>query len=238
MKRIIIIGATSGIGKGLAELYAQTNVLIGLVGRREEKLKELYSTNPIKYRYRCCDISDIEASDSCLEALINELGGMDMIIISSGTGELNPSLEYKLEEPSILTNVLGFTYLVDKTFKYFERQKHGHLVAISSVGGLRGSGVAPAYSASKSYQMNYLEGMRQKATKANLPIFVTDIRPGFVDTDMAKGEGLFWVTSVEKSCKQIFCAIKHKRKIVYISKRWRFISVILKLVPSSLYCRL
>jgi short-subunit dehydrogenase len=62
------------------------------------------------------------------------------------------------------------------------------------VAGIRGSRQAPSYNATKSYQINYLEGLRQKSRKS---IFVTDIRPGLVDTDMAKGEGLFWVMPVE-----------------------------------------
>ena len=74
----------------------------------------------------------------------------------------------------------------------------GHLVVITSVGGLRGGGAAPAYNASKAYQINYAEGLRQRAAKSGLPLPVTDIRPGFVATKMAKGEGLFWVMPVDR----------------------------------------
>ena len=97
----------------------------------------------------------------------------------------------------------------------FERQDMGHFVAISSIAGIRGSKIAPAYNASKAYQINYLEGLRQKAKRINKPVFVTDIRPGFVDTNMAKGEGLFWVASKERAAKQIFEIIK-KRKEGYL----------------------
>lgn len=80
--------------------------------------------------------------------------------------------------------------------------------------------------------------MRQKTNKVNKKIFVTDIRPGFVDTAMAKGNGLFWVAPVEKASKQIYTAIQKKKKIAYITKRWKFIAQILKLMPSSLYCKI
>ena len=106
------------------------------------------------------------------------------------------------------------------------------------MGGLRGNGISPAYNASKAYQINYLEGIRQKVTKLRLPIFVTDVRPGFVDTDMAKGDGLFWVAPVEKAGKQIFHAIQKKKRIVYVTKRWKLIAQILKIIPSSLYCKI
>ncbi|MFM7090093.1 MAG: oxidoreductase, partial [Bacteroidota bacterium] len=66
----------------------------------------------------------------------------------------------------------------------------------------------------------------------------TDVRPGFVDTDMAKGEGQFWVASVEKATRQIFIAIKQRKKMVYITKRWKLIAIILKGIPGKLYNRL
>jgi short-subunit dehydrogenase len=108
-------------------------------------------------------------------------------------------------------------------------------VAISSVAGLRGSSIAPAYNATKAFQINYLEGLRQKAAKLNSQFFVTDIRPGFVDTAMAKGEGQFWVASVDKAVDQILAAIKKKKKIVYVTKRWKLVADILKMIPARIY---
>jgi len=104
-------------------------------------------------------------------------------------------------------------------------------VAISSVGGLRGSKQGPSYSATKAYQLNYLEALRQKAANLNQPIYVTDIRPGGVDTAMAKGEAKFWITTVDKAAGQIFDAIKQKKKVAYVTRRWRLIAAILKWMP-------
>lgn len=238
MKKIIIIGATSGIGRGLAELYAQEDCLIGIVGRRENLLKEICTLDKNKLFYQACDITHTEITISCLEVLVNKIGGIDLLIICAGTGELNPNLSYLLEEPTIRTNVIGFTSIADWGFRYFEQQKGGHLVTISSVGGIRGSGIAPAYNASKAYQINYMEGLRQKATKSPYPIYTTDIRPGFVDTAMAKGDGLFWVTPVEKAVKQIKKAISRKKKIAYISERWRYVATLFRILPSAIYCRM
>lgn len=100
------------------------------------------------------------------------------------------------------------------------------------------SGIAPAYNASKAYQINYMEGLRQKATKSPYSIYTTDIRPGFVDTAMAKGEGLFWVTPVDKAVKQIKKAISKKKKVAFISKRWRYVTILFRLLPSAIYCRM
>ncbi len=170
--------------------------------------------------------------------MTTELGGLDLLVISSGTGDINDNLDFAIEKQTIDTNVLGFTCVADWTFNYFEKHKFGHLVAISSVGGLRGSRQAPSYNATKAFQINYLEALRQKATFLKMPIIVTDIRPGFVDTDMAKGEGQFWVASVDKASRQIFSAIKAKKKIAYVTKRWGLIATILKRIPRPIYDRM
>lgn len=120
MKRIIIIGATSGIGRGLAEQYAKENCLIGITGRRENLLKEICAQDKDKLSYKVCDITHTKATISLLEMLVQELGGMDLLIICAGTGELNPDLSYQIEEPTLLTNVIGFTNIADWGFRYFE----------------------------------------------------------------------------------------------------------------------
>lgn len=238
MHKAIIIGATSGLGKGIAIKLADENYIVGITGRRTELLEDLKSQKPNSFSIKTLDITDNNAIIENLEALTKELGGLDLLIISSGTGDLNDKLDYIIEKQTIETNVSGFTCVANWAFNYFENQKAGHLVAISSVGGLRGSRIAPAYNATKAFQINYLEGLRQKATKLNTQIFVTDIRPGFVDTAMAKGEGQFWVSTVEKATKQIFEAIKKRKKIAYVTKRWKIIGTILKIVPRQIYDRM
>ena len=238
MKKAIIIGATSGIGKELAKVLANNNYKVGITGRRAKLLNELKDENPNSYFVKPFDITETKIAIEKLEELTAELGGLDLLILCSGTGDINDNLNFNIEQRTINTNVLGFTCIADWTFNYFEKQKYGHLVGISSVGGLRGSKQAPAYNATKAYQINYLEGLRQKSTKLKESIFVTDIRPGLVDTEMAKGEGLFWVMPVEKTVKQIHNAIINKRKVAYVTKRWRLISTIFKHIPKPIYDRM
>ena len=209
MKKAIIVGASSGIGKGLARLLIENDYKVGITGRKTELLDELKKTNSNSFIVKTFDATDTKISIEKLEELTSELGGLDLLIFSSGTGDLNETLDFEIERKIIDLNVTGFTNIIDWTYNYFEKQKFGHLVAITSVAGIRGSRQAPSYNATKSYQINYLEGLRQKSTKSKKPIFVTDIRPGLVDTDMAKGEGLFWVMPVDKVVKQIFKAIKN-----------------------------
>ena len=194
--------------------------------------------HPDSFVAKSFDITETTSIVQELDELTAELGGLDLLVISSGTGDLNENLDFAIDKRTIDTNVLGFTCVADWAFTYFEQQKAGHLVAISSVGGLRGSRQAPSYNASKAFQINYLEALRQKATFLNIPIAVTDIRPGFVETDMAKGEGQFWVASVEKAARQIYDAIINKRQIVYVTRRWQFVAAILQRIPGILYCRM
>lgn len=238
MKRAIIVGATSGIGRELAGLLAGKGYTLGITGRRTQLLEQLKGTKPGSFITKTFDATDTELSIVKLEELVSELGGMDLLILSSGTGDLNEALDFEIERKIIELNVTGFTNILDWAYKFFEKQKSGHLVAITSVAGLRGSRLAPAYYASKSYQINYLEGLRQKAKKSKLPIFVTDIRPGLVDTDMAKGENLFWVMPVEKVAKQIFRGITNKSKVLYVTKRWGLIGRLLKIIPRFVYDRM
>lgn len=235
MRKAIIVGATSGIGKGLAKLLIDRGFYVGITGRRSDLLIELKNDNSDKVFIKSFDIIDTDSISNQLNELVNDLGGLDLLIICSGTGDENINLDFSIEKRTIDTNVLGFTAVADWAFSYFIKNSTGHLVAITSIAGLRGNRQSPSYNATKSYQINYLEGLRQKANNSKQPIFITDIRPGFVDTYMAKGDKLFWVSPVDKAVRQIYTAIKKRRKIVYITKRWLIIAMILKFLPSWIY---
>ena len=235
MKKAIIVGASSGIGRGLAKLLVENDYIVGITGRRTHLLEEIQNENPGQYIIKTFDVADSQSISEHLTVLTQELGGLDLLVISSGTGDLNENLDFDIEKRTIDTNVSGFTAIADWAFNYFQNQKYGHLVAISSIAGLRGSRSAPSYGASKAYQINYLQGLRQKACNIKAHITITDIRPGFVDTRMAQGEGKFWVAPVDKASRQIFKAIKAGRKVVYITNRWRPIAYLLRMLPDWVY---
>ena len=237
-KNIIVIGATSGIGKALFEIYTKDKNRIGIVGRRTNLLDNLRCQHPSNTFTATADITKREEAEQAILQLYKELGNFDLAIVCSGRGDLNPSLDYDVERPTLDTNVTGWTFVVDTLYHIFEQQGHGHLVAITSAGGLRGEPMAPAYSATKAYQINYMEALRKKAFKAGGNITVTDVRPGLVDTAMAKGEGLFWVMPVEKVARQISTAIRRKKSKVYVTKRWHILAIIYKNLPFALFKRI
>ena len=238
MKRAIIIGATSGIGKALAEILLRENYVVGLTGRREELLQSIREGNQERVFVKRMDVQDLSNIESACNELVHQIGGMDLLVISAGIGEKNEGLDFEVENSVIKTNIHGFTCVADWGMNYFKKQGDGHLVNISSIAGIRGNGIAPSYNATKAYQINYLEGLRLNVKNIGSRISVTDVRPGFVDTAMAKGDGLFWVSPVKKAAEQIFSAIKQKKKVVYISKRWRLIGYLLKAIPFSILKRI
>ena len=237
MKKAIIIGASSGIGKALARELVQNKYRVGITGRREAHLLELQKEQPEQIQIAAFDTIEPNAIEQ-LEALEKRLGGIDLFIISAGIGHLNLDYDYSLENETNQLNVVAFTRLVNWSMRYFEKQGWGHLVNISSVASRRGVRQAPAYSASKAYQSIYLEGMAQKVAYDKLPIYTTDVRPGFVKTALAKADKMFWVSSKEKAARQIFQSIQRKKRIVYISRRWVIIAWILERIPWFIYKRM
>ncbi len=237
-KKAIIVGATSGIGKQLAILLADKNYIIGITGRRKNLLDELKFRNPDHLIVFDFDITETFNSANKLDELAAKLGRVDLLILSSGIGDINEQLDFRIEKKTLDVNVVGFTEVADWAFNYFQQQKEGHFVAITSIAGLRGSRQNPAYNATKAFQQNYLEGLQQKAIKSKLPIYITDVRPGFVDTAMAKGDTKFWVANVEKAAMQIMKSIEHKKSIVYITKRWLIVAIIMRLIPRQIYKRM
>lgn len=227
-KKVIIIGASSGIGKALAIRYAQAGCMVGVTGRREALLNEMQRDFPKNIVAHPYDVNAIQ-SDAELANLAEKLGGVDIIVYSSGVGEFNKHLDFVIEKQMIDTNVTAFTQVADWAFNYFQKQGHGSFASITSIAGLMGSRHAPAYNASKAFQINYLKGLRQKAKKLRLAVGITDLRTGFVDTAMAKADGKFWVASAEKAAGQIAHAIQRKRGVAYITKRWQLIGFLLRL---------
>ena len=232
MKKAIIIGGTSGIGRGLAEILIDNNWTVGITGRRTKLLKEIQEKSKNQILIQEHDITEINNSEEKMNLLFSQLKTVDLVIVSSGVSELNQELNWEIENKVIQTNVNGIAKVYEFVFSKFKKQGYGHLVGISSIASLRGNRYCPSYSASKAFQANYLEALRCIAKNEKLDIQITDVQPGFVDTPMAKGDGLFWVASVKKASNQIYSAIIRQKKKVHITKRWRLIVWIMKLSPS------
>lgn len=238
-RKAIIIGASSGIGRELARLLAADGWELGLAARREPLLRELQQELGVdRTRVGVFDVSVPDVAEQGLAALLAALGGADQIIIAAGTGHVNFELSLEKELETIGVNVTGFTVLAVAAYHHFREKGGGHLVAISSLAALRGSAEAPSYNASKAYMSNFLDGLRKKAFSDGLPITITEVQPGLVDTAMAKGDGLFWVAPVRKAAEQIMAGIRRKASRVVVTRRWHLIGWLLRVLPDFLYYRL
>jgi short-subunit dehydrogenase len=236
-EKIIIVGATSGIGRKLAELYAETGHKVGITGRRIELLEEFKHQFNEQSEYECFDVTGPD-NIRHLEKLVQKLGGMDTLIISAGTGEPSENVDPDIDKTTVDTNVSGFTQIANWAFNFFVKQQKGSLAVISSVAANRGGLHAPAYNASKAFQSSYAYGLALKAERINKNISVTCIEPGFVATKMAKSNKLFWVVPVDKAARQIKKAIEKRKRKVFISKRWWLVAKALRFTPHWLYKRI
>ncbi|SFC19827.1 Short-chain dehydrogenase [Parapedobacter composti] len=238
-QRIIIIGATSGIGRALAEIYVRNGWTVGVTGRRKELLDTLVAAHPGRVVAAAFDVTEEADCTDRLEALIAALGGVDVIVISAGGGAMNPPLDYELERATVELNVRAFTRLAVWAYHELSRRGGGQLAAITSVAGTRGSRQAPAYSATKAFQIAYLEGLQQKARNAGGQVRVTDIRPGFVKTKLVAGmPNRFWEADVERAARQIHQGLAGRKRVIYVTKRWRLVAWIYRIAPRWLLERL
>jgi short-subunit dehydrogenase len=215
-------------------VLARNGYEVGLAARRVELLCELQKEIPSQTFIKQIDVSKPEVAMVLLRELINEMGGMDMIVLNSGVNTRNSEFEWEKEIELINVNISGFVAGACVAVKHFRAQGSGHIVWISSIAALKGSATCSSYNASKAFVSNYLEGLRHRFSATN--IYVTDIRPGLVDTDMVRGQpGLFWMAAAEDAARQIFQAIKAKKKVVYVTRRWSIIAWLIKVMPDWVY---
>lgn len=237
MKRAIIIGATSGIGEEVAKLLIQQGWHIGIAGRREEALEKLQATAPGQIVIQRLDVTDADAP-TLLETLIRKLGGMDLFFLSSGIGSQNPELKPEIELNTARTNVEGFTRMVTAAFNHFKTQGGGHIAVISSIAGTKGLGIAPAYSATKRFQNTYIEALAQLSQMQHLNIHFTDIRPGFVATDLLKSGKFPMLMQANQVAKSIVRALNRKKRVIVIDGRYRVVVFFGRMIPRWLWERL
>ena len=235
--RIIIIGATSGIGREVAKFYIAQGWQVGVAGRRAEELESLRKEAPEQVSTQVLDVT-LEDAPCRLQSLIDKVGGMDLFLLSSGIGKQNPTLTPDIELKTAATNVEGFIRLTTAAYHYFEKQGYGHIAAISSIAGVKGLGIAPAYSATKRFQNTYLDALDQLSRMNGLNIRFTDIRPGFVATPLLKDDNYPLLMKAPQVAACIVKAISKKKRIVVIDWRYRILVFFWKLIPHWIWVRL
>lgn len=238
MKRAIIIGATSGIGKEVAKGLLLQGWKIGVAGRRKTALDAFRTIAPDNIEVETLDVTQEDATER-LHSLIKKLGGMDLFLLSSGVGHQNMELNADIELNTARTNVDGFIRMVTAAFQYFRQQGNGHLAVISSIAGTKGLGVAPAYSATKRFQNTYIDALEQLSYLQKLHIRFTDIRPGFVATDLLNdGKHYPLLMDAAEVGRHISWSLKRKQRVAVIDWRYRILVFFWKMIPRWMWKRL
>ena len=233
-KRIVVVGATSGIGLDVARLFISRGWFVGVAGRNTQLLDALKQENPSQVYTAVIDITHSDAPER-LSHLIEEMSGMDVYFHSSGIGYNNPQLDETKELDTLRTNGEGFTRMIGAAYRYFRLRKKGQIVAISSVAATRGMGYAPAYSATKRFQMHYLQSIRQLATTDSLHLAVTEIRPGFVDTPLLR-DGKYPMLMESKIVAQaIVKAVIRRKRLLTFDWRYRLLVAFWRMIPVRIW---
>lgn len=256
-KRAIVMGATSGIGQEVARLLAANGYDVGIAGRREERLVQMAQATPGIVAHRQIDVTKEDAPTE-LYKLIEELGGMDLYVHSSGIGWENVALDADKELKTVETNGVGFVRMVSAAYNWFaeqradeakqraegdeqrasDKERNARIACITSIARTRGLGAAPAYSATKRMQAHYLECLSQQARMRHLNIGITDIRPGFVATDLIAGSHFPLQLKAEDVARTIVRAIERGSEVVTIDWRYRLLVAAWQLIPRWLWVRL
>ena len=251
------MGATSGIGQEVARLLAANGYEVGIAVRREERLVQMAQATPGIVTHRQIDVTKEDAPTE-LYKLIEELGGMDLYFHSSGIGWENVALDADKELKTVETNGVGFVRMVSAAYNWFaeqradeakqraegdeqragDKERKARIACITSIARTRGLGAAPAYSATKRMQAHYLECLSQQARMRHLNIGITDIRPGFVATDLIAGSHFPLQLKAEDVARTIVRAIERGSEVVTIDWRYRLLVAAWQLIPRWLWVRL
>ena len=238
MRRVIILGASSGIGHALATHYASKGCRVAVAARREEKLLQLKEMYPQNIICKVIDVTDVDAPQQ-FNSLLELNGGADLVVYCSGAGNNSKDLQLEVEGKTAAVNVTGFLNIIVPAFNYFvnrtEKSEHKpQIVTISSVASFRGLGVSPAYSATKRFQSIYFEALAQMSSIKRVPIDFTAIKPGFIATDFIKHK-YFMTMQLPYAAKRIIRAIEKRKNNAVIDWRWKIAVALLHLIPTSIW---
>ena len=226
MKRIVIMGATSGIGLETAKRCIAAGWRVGAAGRRSEELERLRGLAPQQVETEAIDVTD-DAAPAALERLIERLDASHVEVDI-----------HAVELHTVRTNVEGFTRMTTAAYGYFAAHGGGRIAVVSSIAGTRGLGVAAAYSASKRFQNTYIDSLAQLARMQGSKIRFTDIRPGFVATALLRNADYPMLMRPEKVAEKLFRALERSKRRVVIDRRYALLVRLWRLIPQGVWERL
>lgn len=240
MKKVIIVGASKGIGKALAFEYMKQGADLFLIARNKDDLsaicKKLSSLN-CNSSYYACDISDKEEFQNALSKGINFLSGLDLVLLNAGINMPDTFSEYSSEtlKKIFQVNVFSLAYALEYLIPYMKEQKRGTIVGFSSLADVRGFPGNASYCASKIAITRILEGARVQLQKYGIDVIT--VKPGFVATQMTENIKYYlpFLLTPEQAAKIIIKNIQKGKKRIYFPLPTFIASYLIGLLPSRLY---
>jgi short-subunit dehydrogenase len=240
MKTVLITGASTGIGKELAYVYASHGHDLILMARREDLLqdlkKEILSKHSVNILIKKTDVSQYEQHIQDIRDVCAEAGGLDIVIANAGIGKNSQGWKnsWQSSHEVFAVNVLGAIATIETAKDIFLKQGHGQVVGISSVAGVRGFALNSAYSASKAAISTYLESLRVDLMPHDIK--VTTIYPGYVETPLTEPNGkMQWLLKADVAAQKIYKAIAKKKARFVFPWQMAIVFQILKILPGWFY---
>jgi len=236
----IIVGASSGIGAALARELASRGTRVALLARRKSLLDELTSSivesGGMAFAVEH-DVTDFDSVPATFDAVVEQLGGLDLVVYAAGVMPELEEHEYDFAKDRFMVevNLLGAMAWCNPSAAYFEGQRRGTIVGISSIAGERGRRQNPAYCTSKGAMTIYLESLRNRV--ARYGVDVVTVKPGFVATAMTEGRGdLLWmVEPTEIARETVELAAGGGSPEVFLPRRWGAALAVIRNIPSPIF---
>jgi short-subunit dehydrogenase len=241
MRRVIITGASSGIGAALARAYAARQTTLGLIARRAGALKELAAQFSTPHEIYALDVRDSAAMRAAAHSFITLHGSPDIVIANAGvsTGTLTELPEDLAAFKDVLDiNVLGMVYTFQPFIDAMRAAGRGTLVGIASVAGYRGLPGAAAYSASKAAAISYLESLRVELRASGIKVIT--ICPGYIATPMTAKNPypMPFILSADQAARAMLDIIDSGKTFAVIPWQMAIVAHVLRVLPNWLYDRL
>ena len=191
-KTVLVTGASSGLGEGMARLFAKLGYNLAICARRTDRLEslqiELMAQYPdIRIEYRVLDVSDYNAIFEVFDAFTADFGNIDRVVVNAGIGESRRigKGRFDTNRRTVEVNFISALAQCEAAMSIFRAQNSGHLVVISSMSAMRGLPKhLTAYGASKAGLAHLAEGIRADMLLTKLPIKVSTIYPGYIRTEI------------------------------------------------------
>lgn len=238
MKKIVIVGASSGIGFQAAADFARAGWRVGMAARRLEPMQALKDQYPDRIEIAQIDVTAPDAPRRFAD-LIEAIDGMDTLLFCSGTGFSDPELDDAKLVDTLEVNVVGFARIVAEAYKYYRATasvEQGQIAVITSVAATKGIGIAATYSASKRFQVQFINALEQLAYTQQVNVAFTDIRPGFVRTPLLRDDRSYpMIMSVAQAARLVERAVVERKRVAVIDSRWRIVNALWSLLPQRLW---